>query len=163
MSRYNKIRKEDVSNGPGIRVSIFLQGCDIHCKGCFNESTWDFDGGKELTNEKIEELLKLCKRDYIKGLSILGGEPFAFRNFKTTLMISKKFKELYPNKTVWVWTGHLFEEIMNLPGLENIDVIVDGKFNEELKDPNLYYRGSSNQRVIDVKKTLKENKIVLFK
>lgn len=100
--RYNKIRKEDVSNGPGIRVSIFLQGCEFHCKGCFNSNTWDFDGGKELTLEKIDELISLCKRDYIVGLSILGGEPLHNHNQIATAVIAKKFKEEFPNKSLWV-------------------------------------------------------------
>ncbi len=163
MGRYNKIRREDISNGPGIRVSIFLQGCDFHCKGCFNSNTWDFDGGKELTLDKIDELISLCKKDYIKGLSILGGEPLHSRNAITTAVIAKKFKDELPNKTLWVWTGFLFEDIKDELAMEYIDVLVDGQFIEELKNPNLYYCGSSNQRVIDVQKSLKENKVILYK
>lgn len=160
--RYAKIRKEDISNGPGIRVSIFVQGCDIHCKGCFNQQTWDFNGGEEFTNNTITNLLLLCNKSYIRGLSILGGEPFALPNFRDTLKLAKLFKESFPDKDVWVWSGHLFEELMNLPDFEYIDVLVDGRFEESLKDPNLYYKGSSNQRVIDVKKSLKQNKLVLY-
>ena len=163
MGRYNKIRREDISNGPGIRVSIFLQGCDFHCKGCFNSNTWDFDGGKELTLDKIDELISLCKKDYIKGLSILGGEPLHSRNSVTTAVIAKKFKDELPNKTLWVWTGFLFEDVKDGLAMEYIDVLVDGQFIEELKNPNLYYCGSSNQRVIDVQKSLKENKVILYK
>ena len=100
MGRYNKIRREDISNGPGIRVSIFLQGCDFHCKNCFNQNTWDFEGGKELTLEKIDELISLCKKDYIKGLSILGGEPLHSRNAMATAVIAKKFKEAFPDKSL---------------------------------------------------------------
>ena len=163
MGRYNKIRREDISNGPGIRVSIFLQGCDFHCKGCFNSNTWNFDGGKDLTLDKIDELISLCKRDYISGLSILGGEPLHSRNAITTAVIAKKFKENFPNKTLWVWTGYLFEDVKNELAMDYIDVLVDGQFKEELKNPNLYYCGSSNQRVIDVQKSLQENKVVLYK
>ena len=158
--RYNKIRKMDISNGPGIRTSIFMQGCTFHCKNCFNPETYDFDKGEELTDDVIDKLLKLSEPEYIKGLSILGGEPLHPRNALGTLDLVKKFKEKYPNKTVWVWTGFLYEKVNKLYDLSNIDVLIDGQFKEELHDPTLKYRGSSNQRVIDIKKTKEKNKLV---
>ena len=161
--RYNKIRKMDISNGPGVRVSIFFQGCSFHCKGCFNSETWDFLGGLEFGDEQIEEILKLAEDDYIEGLSILGGEPMHPKNIEATTMLAKRFKEKYPNKTIWVWSGFLFDEyIKDLEVSKYLDVVVDGQFIEELRNPNLKWRGSSNQRVIDIKKTIKKGDIVLY-
>ena len=160
--RYNKIRKMDISNGPEVRVSIFLQGCAFHCEECFNPETWDFDGGREFTDKTIEKVLELCKPDYIKGLTILGGEPMHPRNIDGTIKLAKAFKEMYPNKNLWCWTGYTFETIINKEILEYADVLVDGQFKIKLFDPRLKWRGSSNQRVIDVKKSLKENKVVLL-
>ncbi len=160
--RYNKIRKMDISNGPGVRVSIFMQGCTFNCPNCFNKETHDFNGGKEFTDETINKVLELGSKDYIEGLSILGGEPLHPKNKEGTVKLAKAFKTKFPNKTVWVWTGFSFEDIKNIDGLENIDVIVDGQFKEELRNPNLKYCGSSNQRVINVKQSLKDNNIVLF-
>ncbi len=159
--RYNKIRKMDISNGPGVRVSIFMQGCTFNCKECFNPETHDFNGGEEFNDSVIQQVLDLCKDDTIKGLSILGGEPLHPNNIEGTTKLAKKFKEQYPEKNVWVWTGFLFDrDLKDKEVLKYIDVLVDGQFVEELKDPRLKYSGSSNQRVIDVPKTLKENKIV---
>ncbi len=159
--RYNLVRKMDISNGPGVRVSVFMQGCEFHCKNCFNPETWSFDGGQELTQEKIDNVLKLCEHDYIKGLSILGGEPMHPKNIEATTMLAKQFKEKYPNKNVWVWSGFKFDEdLKDKEALNYIDVLVDGQYKEELHDPTLKWRGSSNQRVIDVQQSLKDNKIV---
>ena len=161
--RYNKIRKMDISNGPGVRVSIFMQGCPFHCEGCFNPETHDFNGGKVFNDEKINRVLELADKDVIAGLSILGGEPLHPKNIEGTTKLAKAFKEKYPNKTIWVWSGFLFDrdlkdkEIMNY-----IDVLVDGQYVANLYNPTLRYRGSSNQRVIDVKKSLKKNDIVLI-
>ena len=161
--RYNKIRKMDISNGPGVRVSVFFQGCSFHCKGCFNSETWDFLGGLEFGDEQIEEILKLAEDDYIEGLSILGGEPMHPKNIEATTMLAKRFKEKYPNKTIWVWSGFLFDEyIKDLEVSKYLDVVVDGQFIEELRNPNLKWKGSSNQRVIDVVESLKNKKIVLY-
>lgn len=150
----------DISNGPGVRVAIFMQGCTFNCKNCFNPETHDFAGGKEFTEETIQRVLELGSKDFIEGLSILGGEPLHPINFEGTCKLAKAFKEKYPNKTVWVWTGFLFENLANKSGLENIDVIVDGQFDEALHSPMLHWKGSSNQRVIDVKKSLESGKVV---
>ena len=160
--RYNQIRKMDISNGPGVRVSLFFQGCHFHCKDCFNSDTWDFNKGKPFTDEVIDEIIKIADFDYINGLSILGGEPMHPTNVPGTISLAKKFKEKYPNKNIWVWTGYKFEDIPNKDALPYIDVLVDGQFITELYAPNLKWKGSANQRVIDVKKTLKENKIVII-
>ena len=161
--RYNKIRKMDISNGPGVRVSIFFQGCDFHCKGCFNTETWDFNGGKEFNDEVINHILDLCNNEVISGLSILGGEPLNPKNIEGTTLLAKIFKEHYPNKTIWLWSGYFFDDYVKDKEIVNyIDVLIDGQFKIELSSPLLKYKGSSNQRVIDVKKSLKKNKIVLY-
>ncbi len=161
--RYNKIRKMDISNGPGIRVSIFMQGCTFNCKNCFNKETHDFNGGKEFTDEVIDKVIELAKPDHIVGLSILGGEPLHPKNIEGTTKLAKKFKSVYPDKSIWVWSGFLFDKnLINFEILNYIDVLVDGVYKDELHDFTLKYRGSSNQRVIDVKKSLKTNKIELI-
>lgn len=161
--RYNKIRQMDISNGPGVRVSIFMQGCTFKCKECFNPETHDFKGGEELTDEVIDHLLELCGKDHIEGLSILGGEPLHPKNVAGTTKVCKAFKEKYPNKTIWIWSGFTYEDYLkDLNVLNYADVIVDGQFVDELRNPNLKWKGSSNQRVIDIKKTLKKGDIVLF-
>ena len=158
--RYNLIRKMDISNGPGVRVSIFMQGCSFQCKKCFNPETWNFEGGKEFTNDTIDEVLNLCAKNHIKGLSILGGEPMHPNNIEGTTKLAKAFKEKYPNKNVWVWSGFKFDEYLKDKEVLNyIDVLVDGTYNDELHDPTLKWRGSSNQRVIDVKESLKNKEI----
>ncbi len=161
--RYNKIRKMDISNGPGIRVSIFMQGCTFNCKNCFNPETHDFNGGNEFNFKTIEKILELSNLDYIVGLSILGGEPLHPKNIKGTTELAKAFKEKYPQKTIWVWSGFLFDKnLQDLEILKYIDVLVDGVYKDELHNPKLKWRGSSNQRVIDVKNSLKQNKIILL-
>ncbi len=161
--RYAKIRKMDISNGPGIRVSVFVQGCTFNCKNCFNPETHDFNGGKEFTGEKLEEVLNLCNRDEVVGLSLLGGEPLHPNNIEGTTLIAKSFKEKYPHKTLWVWTGFLFDDVKDKEIMQYVDVLVDGRYVDDLHDFTLKWRGSSNQRVIDVQKSLKQNKIVLHK
>lgn len=162
--RYNKIRKMDISNGPGVRVSIFMQGCAFHCKNCFNQETWDFKGGKEFTEETIEKVLELCEKDYIVGLSILGGEPLHPKNIEGTTKLAKAFKERFPKKTLWVWSGFLFDkDLKGKEVLNYIDVLVDGTFVDSLSSPLLKWKGSSNQRVIDVPKSLKKKDLVLSK
>lgn len=159
--RYNKIRKMDIANGPGVRVSVFMQGCSFHCKNCFNPETHDFNGGKEFNDEVIEHILELCDKDYIEGLSILGGEPMHPTNIDGTAKLAKAFKERFPNKNVWVWSGFLFDiNLKNTEAVKYIDVLVDGQYVDELHNPLLKWKGSSNQRVIDVQQSLKENKVI---
>jgi anaerobic ribonucleoside-triphosphate reductase activating protein len=158
--RYNTIRQLDIANGPGCRVSLFVQGCSFNCPGCFNTIAKDFEGGQEFTEQTLEALLAIAEPDHISGLSILGGEPLHPRNRTDVLNLAKKFKEAYPNKTVWLWTGYLWEEVAeDLLGSE-VDVVVDGRFVEELKDLRLKYRGSSNQRVIDCQASTRDNIIM---
>ena len=159
--RYNLIRKMDIADGPGVRVSIFMQGCAFHCKNCFNSETWDFSGGKEFTDETIDKVLTLCGESYIKGLSILGGEPMHRINIEGTTRLAKAFKEKYPNKNLWIWSGFLFEQLKDKEVLKYVDVLVDGQYKDELHSPILKWKGSSNQRVIDVQKSLKQNKIII--
>lgn len=159
---YNKIRKMDISNGPGVRVSIFLQGCSFNCKNCFNPETHDFNKGKEFTYDTINKLLELSDKEYINGLSILGGEPLHEFNILGTIKLAKAFKEKFPDKTIWVWTGFLFENVINKDIFKYIDVLVDGRFEEEHKDIRLKYCGSTNQRVIDIQQSLKKNKVILY-
>ena len=139
-----------------------MQGCAFHCENCFNKETWDFNGGTDFTEETIKKVLDLCDKDYIVGLSILGGEPMHPNNIDGTTTLAKAFKEKFPNKTIWVWTGFLFENVINKDIFKYIDVLVDGRFEEENKDIRLKYCGSTNQRVIDVQKSIKENKIYLY-
>jgi len=161
--RYNVIRKMDISNGPGVRVSVFMQGCEFHCKNCFNSETWDFDGGKPFTKNTIDEVLDLCGKDHVKGLSILGGEPMHPRNIEATTELAKAFKEKYPEKNLWVWSGFQFDkDLKDKEVINYVDVLVDGTYMDNLHNPTLKWRGSSNQRVIDVQKSLKNGEIVLF-
>ena len=160
---YNKIRKMDISNGPGVRVSLFFQGCHFHCDGCFNSETWDFNLGKEFDDSVINHILELCDKDVISGLSILGGEPLHPINISGTVKLCKLFKEKYPDKTIWLWSGYLFEEYIKDKEIINyLDVLVDGRFEIDKYDASLKYKGSSNQRVIDVKKTIAKKKIILY-
>ena len=160
--RYNLIRKMDISNGPGVRVSIFMQGCVFHCKNGFNPDTWDFTKGEEFTDETIEKVISLCEPSYIKGLSILGGEPLHPNTIDGTLKLARAFKERYPDKDIWLWTGFLFEDVMDKEVMKYLDTVVDGQYVDELHDFRLKWRGSSNQRVIDVKKSLKCKKVCLL-
>ena len=169
--RYAQIRELDISNGEGIGVALFVQGCRFHCYNCFNTETWDFNGGKEFNHDHNKLILDLCDKDYIAGLSILGGEPLVSSNFQDLASLIEQFKIRYPNKTIWLWTGFDFINLLKTYAennwfhiiVENLDVVVDGKFKEDLKDPNLKYCGSSNQRVIDVKETFKKHEAVLYK
>ena len=161
--RYNKIRKMDISNGPGVRVSIFTQGCAFNCKNCFNPETHDFTAGNEFTDEKVNKILDLCDKDYIEGLSILGGEPLHPKNIEGTTKLAKTFKEKYPNKNLWMWTGFNYEkDIKGKEVMNYVDVLVDGQYVDALRNPTLKWKGSSNQRVIDVQASNKNPKIILF-
>lgn len=165
--RYNKIRKMDISDGEGIRVSLFVQGCEFHCKGCFNPNTWDFEGGKEFTTETLNTLLDLCDNEIIQGLSILGGEPMHPANRETVIDIMRAFKFRFPNKNIWMWTGYTLEKLLSENDediksmLIYLDYLVDGQFVEEKKNLNLKWAGSENQRWIDVQKSMKQGHIII--
>lgn len=159
--RFAQIRKEDISNGPGIRVSLFVQGCNRHCDGCFNPETWDYDKG-QIFNRRIQELfLDLGKEKKITGFSILGGEPLD--QDERMLELIKKIKERYPDKTIWMWTGHTYEDLTDkqMEIVKLIDVLVDGPFVISQKCPGKRFRGSMNQRIIDIKKTLESGTITI--
>ena len=172
--KYAKIKKCDVANGPGVRVSLFVSGCNHHCKNCFNREAWDFNYGNDFTQKEQDEIIQDLKPEYLDGLSLLGGEPFERENQEELAPFVKKVKDTYPNKKIWCYTGFTFDkqilqemvETENREStkemLQNIDYIVDGRFVEELKDPKLRFRGSSNQRIIDVKKSLEQNQIVIW-
>ena len=161
--RYNKIRKMDNSDGPGVRVSIFMQGCAFNCEKCFNPETHDFKGGKEFNDETINRVLKLCENENIEGLSILGGEPMHPQNIEGTTKLAKAFKEKFPNKNIWAWTGFQFDKnLKDTEVVKYLDVLVDGQYVDALHNPTLHWKGSSNQRVIDVQKSLKDNKISII-
>lgn len=160
--RYSSIRQLDIANGPGCRVSLFVQGCSFHCPGCFNPGTQDFEGGKEFTSQSVDALFACAEPAHISGLSILGGEPLHPRNRETVLEVVKKFKSKYPWKTVWLWTGYQIEDVFEDLVDSRIDVVVDGRFVEDLKDLRLKYRGSSNQRVIDLNETIRTGDIILY-
>lgn len=172
---YAEIKYNDIANGIGIRTSLFVSGCRHHCKNCFNYMTWDFDYGK-IFDEAVESaVLKSIEPNWINGLSLLGGEPFEPENQPALLNLLKKFKAQYPQKDVWCYSGFLFEEItgkteqksrcftdISTEMLSYIDVLVDGRFDEDKKSVMLKFRGSSNQRIIDIKQTLAQDEIVLY-
>lgn len=170
---YGEIKKCDIANGEGVRVSLFVSGCTHHCPGCFNQDTWDFNYGKAYTDETEEEILSALDPEYINGLSLLGGEPFEPSNQEVLVRLLRKVRERYPEKDVWCYTGYVFDR--DLLGesrarcrytdemLSMIDTLVDGSFVEKLKDIRLVFRGSSNQRIIDVKKSLSLGQVVLWK
>jgi len=161
--RYNKIRKMDISNGPGVRISIFMQGCTFNCKECFNPETHSFEGGKEFTDETIDRVIELCQNENINGLSILGGEPLHPKNIEGTTKLVKTFKEKIPNKDVWIWSGFSYDgELKDKEVLKYTDVLVDGRYVDELRNPTLKWRGSENQRVIDVQKSLGSSDIIFY-
>ena len=170
---YGEIKKNDISNGIGVRTSLFVAGCRHHCKDCFNAQTWDFGFGEAFTEQTMMEILESCEPDWINGLSLLGGEPFEPENQRVLLPFLVMFKEKFPDKDIWCYSGFTFEEItgraksraktdVSAEMLSLIDVLVDGRFEESKKDISLKFRGSSNQRIIDVQKTLSEKRIVLY-
>ena len=161
--RYNLIRKMDISDGPGVRVSVFMQGCQFHCKNCFNSETLDFNSGNEFNDETISKILELCKKEYINGLSILGGEPMNPVNVEGTTKLAKKFKETFPKKDLWMWSGYKYEDLKDKEVFNYVDVLVDVQYVDELHDPTLKWRGSSNQRVIDIKKSKQSEQVVLIR
>lgn len=170
---YADIKQYDVANGPGIRISLFVSGCNHHCKGCFNKEAWDFNYGTPFTDETIDTIIEYLNSPHIAGLTLLGGEPMEPVNQKALLPLLRKVRLKYPEKNIWCFSGFLFDkEILDkmyetIPEtkeiLSYIDVIVDGKFVEELKNVNLRFKGSSNQRTIMVQESLKTGEIVLWK
>lgn len=167
---YADIKKIDVANGEGVRVSVFVSGCNHHCKGCFNQCAWDFNYGKEFSEKEEQQIIDYMNHDYISGLSLLGGEPLEPRNQEGLLPLVKKVKKKFPNKNIWCYTGFDFEkDVVGKMAKDNettrellkyIDIIVDGKFEEDKKDLKLQFRGSSNQKIVDVKKSLQTGQIV---
>ena len=157
---YGKLESCSISSGPGCRITLFVSGCENFCKNCHNPETWCFTYGKEFTEDTLAVLLKLAEPSYISGLSLMGGEPLHSRNRTDVLDLVSKFKDVYPDKTVWIWTGYLWEEVAEDLTGSGVDVVVDGRFVEELKDLRLKYRGSSNQRIIDVNASTRDNIIM---
>lgn len=176
---YAQIRSMDISNGEGIGVSLFVQGCDFHCKNCFNSETWEFSKGQEWNDKTKNQFLKLIEKPFIQRVSILGGEPLHPKNVQNVLKIVDEIRVSYPTKNIWLYTGYTWEQIM-YPVITDInseqlkmlqmrkelvnkcDVLIDGRYVDELRDISLHWRGSSNQRVINVQETLKQNQIVLW-
>lgn len=163
---YSEYYKFDSQNGEGVRCTLFISGCSRCCPECFNKQTWDYKYGKEYTQEFEDRLLKDLANPYIKGLSLLGGNPTERKNIQQVIKLCQRVKLELPEKDIWCWTGHDFEYLKNnllyVDFLANIDVLIDGKFVKELYNPNLKWKGSANQRVIDVKKSLAQNEIVLY-
>ncbi|WP_455793420.1 anaerobic ribonucleoside-triphosphate reductase activating protein [Clostridium butyricum] len=162
---YSKIKFNDVANGPGLRLSLFTSGCTHHCKGCFQPETWNFKNGEPFTLETQKYIIEKSKNKYIAGLSLLGGDPLD--NVDGILPLLQEYRKTFAaTKSIWLWTGNLFEEILKddlkSKVLPFIDVIIDGKFEENLKDITLKYKGSTNQRVIDVKKSVDTHTVVLY-
>ncbi len=169
---YANIKNNDIANGPGVRVSLFVSGCTHHCPGCFNEVAWDFDYGKPFTQAVMDDILQMLAPSHIRGLTLLGGEPFEPENQPALLELLRQMKAKYPDKTVWAFSGYLFDRDI-LPGrlgdpaitrslLELVDVLVDGPFVQAKKDLTLRFRGSSNQRIIHVPASMQAGEIVLW-
>ena len=169
---YATIKNCDIANGPGVRVSLFVSGCTHHCKGCFNAVAWDFDYGEPFTQETVDSILAMLKPAYVKGITLLGGEPFEPQNQPALVDMLRQIKASYPEKTVWAFSGYLFDQDIQ-PGrlgdpaitqefLSYMDVLVDGKFEEDKKDLSLRFRGSSNQRIIDVPASLAAGEVILW-
>ena len=168
---YGNIKECDIADGPGVRVSLFVSGCRHHCKGCFNEETWNFNYGQPYTEETEAEILNSLDSNFIQGFTLLGGEPFEPENQVELVKLLKKVRETYPKKDIWCYSGYLLDKDMQPDGavyteytkemLKQIDVLVDGEFKEALKDVTLVFRGSQNQRIINVKESKKQGKVVL--
>ena len=168
---YGELKKYDIANGAGVRVTLFVSGCTHHCKGCFNEVAWDFDYGEPFTQQTIRTILDMMKPGYIKGLTLLGGEPFEPENQGPIVELLRQVKKAYPQKSIWAFSGYLYEKItshtlgdwaVTQEFLSYLDVLVDGPFVEEKKNLALRFRGSENQRLIDMPATLASGKIVLW-
>ena len=164
--RYAQIRSMDISNGEGVGIALFVQGCHLRCYNCFNPETWDFNGGKEWNEDIENQFIELAKRPYIKRVSILGGEPLADENIQDVLNIVNKIRLLLPDKKIWLYTGYRFEEclghIIRKEIILKCDVLVDGRYVDSQRDITLRWRGSMNQRAIDVQASLQNKEIVLY-
>lgn len=164
---YVSIEKTSIANGEGVRVVLWISGCSIHCQGCHNPETWDFSAGKIFDQSSEYELIESLKSSYIKGLTLSGGNPLEIRNFSTLQPLLAKIKQEYPTKDIWCYTGYTFEELLKNEKqkelLSYIDVLVDGPFDCTKRDITLRFRGSSNQRIIDVKESLNQNNIILWR
>ncbi len=160
--RYHNITKDDMLNGEGIRVVLWVAGCEHACEGCHNPITWDEHGGLEFDDEAKQEIFAELENDYVSGITLSGGDPLFISNREAITELCKEIREKFPTKTIWLYTGYRFEQIKNLPVVKLVDVIVDGRFVNSLKDAKLPWRGSENQRVIDVPKTFKLKQIVLL-
>lgn len=159
---YHNITKDDMRNGDGLRVVLWVAGCEHHCRNCQNPVTWDYTDGKHFSIPEYEEIQKELDKPYISGLTISGGDPLHPANRQETIHVCDVFHHLYPKKTIWVYTGYTWEQLRTMGvDMVDIDVLVDGQFKEELKDVNYHWAGSTNQRVINVKKSLKEGRVVL--
>ena len=163
---YEKIDKCSVSNGSGVRTVLWVSGCDIHCRNCQNPQTWDFNSGIPFTEETMQELLYDLSKPYIKGLTLSGGHPLDPHNAPEVLKIVKRVKMVFPNKDIWIYSGYVWEDIIKDETLRKIlkytDILVDGAYVDELRDISLPFKGSSNQRIIDVPKSLEQNKVILW-
>ena len=165
---YHMIKKDDMNNGDGLRVTLFVSGCEHHCPNCQNPQTHPYDSGIEFTNDSLQEIFTELSKDYISGITFSGGDPLAPNNRYDMYFIVKKIKESFPNKTIWLYTGYKYEQLLfegnfeTVYILKNCDVVVDGKYIEELRDVNLKWRGSSNQRVLDMKKCIETGREVLW-
>ena len=159
--KYAQIREMDVTNGNGIGVALFTQGCPYHCKNCFNQETWDFNKGTDWTKETENRIIELLKPKYITRLTILGGEPLIERNIEPLTALLKRVKSVYPDKQVWLYTGGNFEVLEGLYEeiFRYIDILIDGRYIDDLRDYKLKWRGSSNQRIIDVQASLKSGNV----
>lgn len=159
--RYHNITKDDMLNGDGLRVVLWVAGCSHGCKGCQNPVTWDIHGGLKFDEAAKKEIFEELKKDYISGITFSGGDPLHPLNREEVGLLIREIKEEFPDKTIWLYTGFVWETIQKLDFMPLIDVVIDGEYIEELRDVQLKWKGSSNQRVIDVKHTLKEKKVVL--
>lgn len=159
---YHKITKADIANGTGVRVVLWVSGCEHYCKDCHNPQTWDYSSGVHFNDETLNELRAALEPDYISGLTLSGGDPLAPANRTQVSHILKRVKELFPNKTIWLYTGYNWDEIKAFDLIQYIDVIVDGEYVSDKRDITLPWRGSSNQRVIDVKKSKEQHKLMLY-
>ena len=159
---YGKLNKTDIANGPGVRVSLFVSGCRNRCKGCFNPETWSFDYGEEFTADTCAEICSALRADHIAGLTILGGDPFEPENRLSVEATCHVIKQYCPGKTIWIYTGYLYEDLKDLEVMKYVDVLVDGPFIEAEKDFRLRFRGSRNQRIIDVQASRRAGSVVLW-